>query len=105
MNDLHFFLGANTPIGFVSFYDEITKTTPDSRNFLIKGGPGTGKSSLMKRIREEFAPSEDFPESIHCSSDPDSLDALILPNAKTALADATRPTSSSPSTPAPAKRW
>lgn len=91
MNDLHFFLGANTPIGFVSFYDEITKTTPDSRNFLIKGGPGTGKSSLMKRIREEFAPSEDFPESIHCSSDPDSLDALILPNAKTALADATPP--------------
>ena len=40
MSQLHFFLGANTPIGFVSFYDEITSQSDTYRSFVIKGGPG-----------------------------------------------------------------
>ena len=45
-----YFLGANTGKGFVSLYDEFCK--PESGNFLyvIKGGPGCGKSSFMKKI-------------------------------------------------------
>ncbi len=91
MSQLHFFLGANTPIGFVSFYDEITSQSDTYRSFVIKGGPGTGKSSLMRKISGEFSPAEDLPEEIHCSSDPDSLDAVLLPKAKVTLADATPP--------------
>ncbi len=90
-HQLHFFLGANSPIGFVSFYDEITSKSDTYRSFVIKGGPGTGKSSLMRRVDGEFSPEEDYPEAIHCSSDPDSLDAVILPNAKVTMADATPP--------------
>ena len=43
-----FFLGANTGKGFFSLYDRF----PPEGAFLhvIKGGPGTGKSSLMRRI-------------------------------------------------------
>ncbi len=88
---LHFFLGANTPIGFVSFYDEITSKSDDYKSFVIKGGPGTGKSSLMKKVLEKYGPSEPFPEAIHCSSDPDSLDAVILPETKITIEDATPP--------------
>ena len=45
-----YFLGANTAKGFFSVYEDFCK--PDSGNFLyvIKGGPGCGKSSFMKKI-------------------------------------------------------
>ena len=46
----HSFLGANTGEGFFSVYDEFCP--PDSGVFLwvIKGGPGCGKSSFMKAV-------------------------------------------------------
>ena len=91
MRQLHFFMGTNTAVGFVSFYDEIASQNDTYRTFLIKDGPGTGKSSLLRKISREFSPAEDLPEEIHCASDPDSLDALLLPEAKVALADATPP--------------
>ena len=88
---LHFFLGANTPTGFVSFSDEITAFSEAGRLFVIKGGPGTGKSSLMRRAAEALCQSEPGMEYIHCSSDPDSLDAVLFPESGIAFADATPP--------------
>ena len=45
-----FFLGANTPYGFVSFFDELYNPYGDDRALIIKGGPGTGKSGIIKAI-------------------------------------------------------
>ena len=44
------FLGANTPKGFVSFFDELYNPYDNCSAYIIKGGPGTGKSTLMKAI-------------------------------------------------------
>ena len=86
---LHYFLGANTPQGFVSRYDQLGSAQQDWRCYVIKGGPGTGKSTLMKQVAA--ACPEPGMELIHCSSDADSLDGVILPRRKIALADGTLP--------------
>ena len=61
------------------------------RLIIIKGGPGTGKSSLMKRLAAEAELRGYRCERIYCSSDPDSLDGVILPQLKLSVADGTAP--------------
>ena len=39
------FLGANTPIGFVSLFDELYDPYQEQHLYIIKGGPGCGKYS------------------------------------------------------------
>lgn len=84
-------MGANTPEGFYSLFDGLYSAAEGWRAFVIKGGPGTGKSTLMKRIAAEADARGLFCERIHCSSDPNSLDAVILPGLKIAVADGTPP--------------
>lgn len=45
-----FFLGANSPSGFYSLYDQMLPPAQARRVFLLKGGAGCGKSSLMRRV-------------------------------------------------------
>ena len=87
--DLRFFLGANAPSGFVSHFDGLYNPEDGWRCYIIKGGPGTGKSGLMKQIIGHT--SELNHEIIHCSSDPDSLDGVIFPDKKMCIADGTAP--------------
>jgi chromosomal replication initiation ATPase DnaA len=49
----HFFPGGNTSQGFYSFYHYLVKPTV-KRKFILKGGPGVGKSHLMKQIGTHF---------------------------------------------------
>ena len=86
-----FFLGASTPGGFVSRYDQLGSPEDGWRQYLIKGGPGTGKSTLMKRVARQLDRRCGPIQYIHCSSDVDSLDALVLPQARVAVCDATPP--------------
>ena len=86
-----FFMGANTPTGFYSLFDGLYSARDGWRAYVVKGGPGTGKSTLMKKIAAEADGRGLFCERIHCSSDPDSLDAVIIPGLKTAVADGTPP--------------
>lgn len=84
-----FFLGANTPKGFVGFTDELYDTTWQA--YLIKSGPGTGKSTLMKRLYREMTALGAEAEVICCSSDPSSLDGVRFPALKLCMFDATAP--------------
>jgi len=86
-----FFLGANTPAGFYSLYDQMLFPEEAQRVFLLKGGAGCGKSSLMRRVGAALEEAGESIEYIRCSGDPDSLDAIILPNLGAAVADATAP--------------
>ena len=86
-----FFMGANTPRGFHSLFDGLYDAREGWRAYVIKGGPGTGKSTLMKRVAAEADRRGMFCERIHCSSDPASLDAVIIPGLKIAVADGTPP--------------
>ncbi len=86
-----FFLGANTPKGFVSFFDELYNPYESTDAYIIKGGPGSGKSTFMKHIAEAFTEKDTDTEWIYCSSDPDSLDGLIVSEKDFSIADGTSP--------------
>lgn len=86
-----FFLGANTPNGFVSRFDNLYYPEEGWFAYIIKGGPGTGKSTLMKRLAKEANLKNVKTELIYCSSDPSSLDAVIFPELKVSIADGTSP--------------
>ena len=89
--NVSFFLGANTPQGFVSFFDELYEPLGDWQVYIIKGGPGSGKSTLMKKAAAAFEELGYFVERIYCSGDPGSLDAVILPDIRACIADGTAP--------------
>lgn len=88
---LRFFLGANTPQGFVSRFDQLADVNDGWRTFVIKGGPGSGKSTMMKKIKEAIGGGHGDIELIHCSSDVDSLDGVIASGLKFSIADGTAP--------------
>ncbi|HCC33408.1 MAG TPA: hypothetical protein DEQ28_05825, partial [Clostridiales bacterium] len=58
---------------------------------VLKGGPGTGKSTFIRRTGEELRERGYDVEHIACSSDNESLDGLVLPSAGTAIVDGTAP--------------
>ena len=86
-----FFPAANTPDGFVSRFDNIYNEKEDRKVIYIKGGSGTGKSTLMKKLTEDALNSGIEIEQFLCSSDPDSLDGVRFLNTKTSIVDATSP--------------
>lgn len=82
------FLSANTAKGFVSLYSDFLK---GKRQYIIKGGPGTGKSTMMKNIGAYAENEGEDVEYIHCSSDPDSLDGVWLKEHNVTVCDGTAP--------------
>ncbi len=91
MKEMHMFAGVNSSVGFFSRFHDIMPDAPGKRKIFIKGGPGMGKSTLMKKIIRR-ASEIGFPlEVYHCSSDPSSVDGVHIPSLKTAIVDATAP--------------
>lgn len=86
-----FFLGANSPDGFHSFYDQLIDLNTAKEVIIIKGGPGSGKSSFMKRAAAPLTDAGYLTEYISCSADPDSLDGIIFPELGLAFVDGTQP--------------
>lgn len=95
----HYFPGNNTPQGFFSYYRYILSQREAAGIICIKGGPGTGKSTFMKKIGERFAELGEDVDFLHCSADDGSLDGVLLRNRKIALIDGTSPHITDPVTP------
>lgn len=84
------FAGGNSGRGFYSLFDQMFGEHIEEI-FLLKGGPGTGKSTLMRAIAQ-FALDNGYPvELFYCASDPDSLDGVVLPLQRAGVVDATAP--------------
>ncbi|MBR6743723.1 MAG: hypothetical protein IKM00_00695 [Clostridia bacterium] len=99
-----FFAAANTENGFFSLFDEIFAPEKFRRIYILKGGPGTGKSTLMRRIGA-LAESKGYEaEYIFCSSDPDSLDGVIIEGLSVAVLDGTAPHTTDPLYPGAVER-
>ena len=88
---IQYFLGANSPAGFYSLYDQMLPPEQARAIYILKGGPGCGKSTLMRKIGAWAEEAGLRPEYILCSGDPDSLDAVILPDRRVAVVDGTAP--------------
>lgn len=87
----HYFASCNTPKGFVSFFRDIFNPESFEKVYILKGGPGVGKSTLLKTIAKEAAMRNMDVEYFHCSSSPLSLDGIIINDLKIAMFDGTPP--------------
>ncbi len=97
-----YFAASNSIKGFFSYYDEIFNAARVGRLFAVKGGPGTGKSRFLRDVAEYGEDRGWSCEYVYCSSDPASLDGVILTRRKRegiALVDATAPHVYEPSCP------
>ena len=94
----HFFMSAYTPNGFVSHFGELTDPQKYKRTYLVKGSVGSGKSTMIKKATAYLSDSAEHIELIHCSLDPNSLDAAIF-DEKVTMLDATPPHSIEPKLP------
>lgn len=97
---LKYFLAANSCEGFLNKFQESYNPYDNWKAFIIKGGPGTGKSSFMKKIASCAEQNGTDYILCPCSSDPDSLDGVILPEKKTIILDGTAPHTIDPLYPA-----
>lgn len=96
-----YFAAANGYNGFRSYFNTVFNPKQFSHIYILKGGPGTGKSSLMKRVVSTLSEECERTETIFCSSDPSSLDGIILEKGKIKIAvlDGTSPHAVDPSLP------
>ncbi|WP_105619896.1 ATPase [Vallitalea okinawensis] len=86
----HVFPGGNTSKGFYSYYNFLPPRDPN-RIFVLKGGPGVGKSTFMKKVGDALLAEGYDIEHHHCSSDNNSLDGVTAPELGVALVDGTAP--------------
>ena len=89
-----YFAASNSTAGFISYYEEVFRSSRIGHIWAIKGGPGTGKSRFLRDVSDYAIARKWECEYIYCSSDPDSLDAVILTKEgkeSIALLDATAP--------------
>lgn len=71
-----YFAASNSSEGFKNYYPQIFERA--DRLYIIKGGPGTGKSSFMKKCADEAEKKGYAAERYYCSSDANSLDGVLL---------------------------
>lgn len=87
----HVFPGGNTSLGFFSNFNYILDLEETVKMILIKGGPGVGKSTFMKKIGYAMLEKGYDIELMHCASDSNSLDGVVIPELGYALIDGTAP--------------
>lgn len=83
------FFGASAPEGAVSLIPQLTKYC--ARRFFIKGRPGTGKSTFLKKLARRAEEAGFDTEAYYCSFDKNSLDMVIVPSLSLAVFDSTPP--------------
>lgn len=81
----HIYPGGNTPKGFFSYYSYILGQREANKIVCIKGGPGVGKSSFIRKIGNDFLAEGENVDFMHCSSDADSLDGIVLKDRKNSV--------------------
>ncbi len=95
--DQSYYIGANTCLGFINCADN--RLNELNKLYIIKGGPGTGKSTFMKELARRAAFLGYSTEKYYCSSDPSSLDAVVIRQLSLGIADGTPPHKIEPSCP------
>ena len=86
-----YFLGGNTAEGFASCYEHFCPAEAGNFLWVIKGGPGCGKSSFMRKIGRHAEEIGLDVEYVLCSGDPDSLDGVYIPALNLGYVDGTAP--------------
>ena len=89
------FAAANSEHGFENHFPALFSAGAGADAlYIVKGGPGTGKSGLMRRVARRAGEAGWQVVFLLCSSDPASLDGLLLtaPDGRTVgMLDGTAP--------------
>ena len=95
------FAATNGFDGFKSFFNEIFDPVLFEAIYILKGGPGTGKSSIMRYIESSLSGMCENTTLVYCSSDTKSLDGVIIERGgkKIAVIDGTAPHMTDPKYP------
>ena len=101
---VRYFAAANSRGGFFSLFGEVFAPESFKTVYIIKGGSGTGKSTMMKRVGNEAERRGFDVEYVLCSSDPSSLDGIVIPALSVSVLDGTAPHTTDPKYPAAAER-
>ena len=87
----NFFVGANSGEGFRNLFPEMVDIEDTYDFMVLKGGPGVGKNTFMREIGRCAEEAGLAVEYLWCSGDPDSLDGVVIPELRCAVADGTSP--------------
>ncbi|MGN1059690.1 MAG: hypothetical protein ACI4QW_04590 [Clostridia bacterium] len=82
------FFGSATINGSVDYIDALSA---DTKRYFIKGRPGTGKSTFLKKLALSACDRGYHVERYHCSFDPNSLDMVVIRELGICLFDSTAP--------------
>lgn len=85
----HRLLGTLTPTGAQDTVQSITQNL--EKRLFIKGYPGTGKSSMMKKLAKEALRRGFDVQLVWCGLDSNSIDMVIIPELKFCIFDSTEP--------------
>lgn len=94
-----FFFGANNKTRYCSLFEGLYDPYQKGKHLILKGGPGTGKSTLMKKIADKLEQKGQFVERGYCSADPGSLDIVLAPEMNFSVLDGTSPHTFDPTLP------
>lgn len=83
------FFGTLLPRGNINYINELTKDF--NKRIFIKGRPGTGKSTILKKFKAYAAEKGYNTETYYCSLDTQSLDMVIVRELGLAFFDSTSP--------------
>jgi DNA replication protein DnaC len=87
--ECHRFSGAMTPQGNINFYELLIENIKN--RYIVKGRPGTGKSTMTRKLAKAALEAGYDVEYYHCAFDPDSIDMIIIPEMSFAILDGTAP--------------
>ena len=104
-NATHFFLGANSGLGFQNLFGRFCAPENHYDLLVLKGGPGVGKSTMMRRLGKAMEARGEQVEYLYCSGDPGSLDGVSIPRIRCAVVDGTAPHVVEPQFPAAVDRY
>lgn len=92
----NFFVGANSGDGFQNLFSEMIDLEQMQDFMILKGGPGVGKNTFMRSLGRYMEEAGLAVEYLWCSGDPDSLDGVVIPELRCAVADGTSPHAAAP---------
>ena len=101
----NFFVGANSGDGFQNLFSEMIDLEQMQDFMILKGGPGVGKNTFMRSLGRYMEEAGLAVEYLWCSGDPDSLDGVVIPELRCAVADGTSPHVLEPAYPAAVDRY
>lgn len=87
--DRHLFASAITPDGMVNYLDTIIE--PCGRKYIIEGGPGTGKSTLLCKVARAALERGFDAELYHCPLNPEKIEHVVIPELSVALTKSIEP--------------